>query len=69
MMKKLMMLAVVVGFAFFTVGQVYAEPIEIHWWHAMRGARGETLQKDGGCSSTHPRAIMWWSAGQQGQLR
>jgi sn-glycerol 3-phosphate transport system substrate-binding protein len=24
-------------------GQAMAEPIEIHWWHAMRGARGEVV--------------------------
>jgi sn-glycerol 3-phosphate transport system substrate-binding protein len=26
-------------------GQAMAEPITIEWWHAMRGARGETLDK------------------------
>lgn len=26
-------------------GSAFAKPIEIHWWHAMRGARGETVQK------------------------
>ena len=26
-------------------GQAFAEPITIEWWHAMRGARGETLDK------------------------
>jgi len=26
-------------------GQVWAEPITIEWWHAMRGPRGETLDK------------------------
>lgn len=45
MMKRFMMLAVVVVLAVFTAGQVLAKPIEIHWWHAMRGARGETLKK------------------------
>ena len=29
----------------FFAGQVWAEPITIEWWHAMRGARGETLNK------------------------
>ena len=29
----------------FLSGQVWAKPIEIQWWHAMRGARGETLKK------------------------
>ena len=41
MMKKLMMLVVLVVLAVFTVGQAFAKPIEIHWWHAMRSARGE----------------------------
>ena len=35
------MMAALVLFA----GQVWAEPITIEWWHAMRGARGETLDK------------------------
>ena len=26
-------------------GAALAAPTEIHWWHAMRGARGETLKK------------------------
>ena len=26
-------------------GTALAAPTEIHWWHAMRGARGETLKK------------------------
>lgn len=26
-------------------GSAFAKPIEINWWHAMRGARGETVQK------------------------
>ncbi len=45
MMKKLMMLMVVVILAVFAADQVFAKPVEIHWWHAMRGARGETLKK------------------------
>jgi sn-glycerol 3-phosphate transport system substrate-binding protein len=45
MMKKLMMLMVLVVLAVFAADQVFAKPIEIHWWHAMRGARGETLKK------------------------
>ena len=28
-----------------SAGTAFAKPIEIHWWHAMRGARGETVQK------------------------
>ncbi len=49
MMKKFMMLMVLVILALFAAGQVFAKPVEIHWWHAMRGARGETLEKDRGC--------------------
>ncbi len=45
MRRKVMMVAVLVGLMALSVGQAYAEPIEIHWWHAMRGARGETLKK------------------------
>ena len=45
MMKRLMLVMVVVVVAVFAAGQVVAKPIEIHWWHAMRGARGETLKK------------------------
>jgi hypothetical protein len=45
MMKKLMMLMVLVILAVFAADQAFAKPIEIHWWHAMRGARGETLKK------------------------
>ncbi len=45
MMKKFMMLAVMVVLAVFAADQVFAKPIEIHWWHAQRGARGETLKK------------------------
>lgn len=26
-------------------GSAFAKPIEIQWWHAMRGARGEVVQK------------------------
>jgi sn-glycerol 3-phosphate transport system substrate-binding protein len=45
MMKKLMMLMVLVVLAIFAADQVFAKPVEIQWWHAMRGARGETLKK------------------------
>ena len=45
MRRKVMMVAVLVGLMALSVGQACAEPIEIHWWHAMRGARGETLKK------------------------
>ncbi len=28
----------------FAVSQAYAKPIEIHWWHAMRGPRGDVVK-------------------------
>ncbi len=28
-----------------SANSAFAKPLEIHWWHAMRGARGETVQK------------------------
>ena len=28
-----------------SAGSAFAAPIDINWWHAMRGARGETVQK------------------------
>ena len=45
MMRKNLFLSVFVVLAVFAAGQVMAKPIEINWWHAMRGARGETLKK------------------------
>jgi sn-glycerol 3-phosphate transport system substrate-binding protein len=45
MMKKFMLVMVVAVVAVFAADQVFAKPIEIQWWHAMRGARGETLKK------------------------
>lgn len=45
MMKRLMLWMVVGILAVFAADQVWAKPIEINWWHAMRGARGETLKK------------------------
>jgi sn-glycerol 3-phosphate transport system substrate-binding protein len=45
MSKKLFFAAMFVVLAVFAADQVMAKPIEIHWWHAMRGARGETLKK------------------------
>ena len=41
MMKKSIMVVLLVAFAIFTVGEAIAEPIEINWWHAMRGARAK----------------------------
>jgi len=44
-MSKLLM-AGVVGVAFMLwVGQALAEPVTINWWHAMKGARGEVVDK------------------------
>jgi sn-glycerol 3-phosphate transport system substrate-binding protein len=34
-----------VGLLFCFSGSAYAEPTDIYWWHAMRGARGEVIQK------------------------
>lgn len=45
MLKKLMLAMVLAVLAVFAADQVFAKPVEIHWWHAMRGARGETLKK------------------------
>lgn len=36
-----MAVAMLISFA----GSAFAKPIEINWWHAMRGARGEVVQK------------------------
>ena len=41
MMKKLTLWTVLMILAVFTAGQAIAKPVEIHWWHAMRSARGE----------------------------
>lgn len=35
----------VAAFVLIGFGDALAKPIEIQWWHAMRGARGETLKK------------------------
>ncbi len=42
--KRFSVLAVSAFVLFFAV-QAMAAPIEIHWWHAMRGSRGETVDK------------------------
>ncbi|WP_026362148.1 sn-glycerol-3-phosphate ABC transporter substrate-binding protein UgpB [Geopsychrobacter electrodiphilus] len=36
-----LMLVLLISFA----GPAFAKPIEIQWWHAMRGSRGDTVQK------------------------
>ena len=43
--RNLILLIVLAMVVVFTAGEVLAKPIEIQWWHAMRGARGETLKK------------------------
>ena len=39
--RNLVLLIVLVLMVVFTAGEVMAKRIEIHWWHAMRSARGE----------------------------
>jgi sn-glycerol 3-phosphate transport system substrate-binding protein len=43
--RNLILFIVLAMVVVFTAGEVLAKPIEIQWWHAMRGARGETLKK------------------------
>jgi len=43
--RNLVLLIILAMATVFTAGEVLAKPIEIQWWHAMRGARGETLKK------------------------
>ncbi|MCP4347308.1 MAG: sn-glycerol-3-phosphate ABC transporter substrate-binding protein UgpB [Desulfobacterales bacterium] len=42
--KWFMIIAISIIAVFFA-GQAMAKPAEIHWWHAMRGARGEVVNK------------------------
>ncbi len=35
----------VLAVSVFLAGQVMAAPVQINWWHAMRGARGEVVNK------------------------
>lgn len=42
---KVFWLVMAVGMLISFAGSAFAKPTEIHWWHAMRGARGETVQK------------------------
>jgi len=44
MFRKFSYLLAVI-FLFSLIESAFANPIEIHWWHAMRGARGEVVQK------------------------
>ncbi len=41
--KSLMCIAVAMGIVF-SAGQLFAKPITINWWHAMRSARGEVCK-------------------------
>jgi len=41
---KCFWLAMAVGMLISTAGSAFAKPIDIQWWHAMRGARGEVVQ-------------------------
>jgi len=42
---KCFWLIMAAGLLFSFIGSASAEPSEIHWWHAMRGARGDVIQK------------------------
>lgn len=44
MFRKFSYLLAVI-FLFSLIESAFANPIEIHWWHAIRGARGEVVQK------------------------
>ncbi|HOO90120.1 MAG TPA: hypothetical protein PLA74_04785, partial [Syntrophales bacterium] len=41
--RKLLMVIAVAASLVFLTGQVMAEPITIHWWHAMKGPRGQVV--------------------------
>ena len=41
---KCFWLVMAVGMLLSFAGSAFAQPTEIHWWHAMRGARGEVVQ-------------------------
>ncbi|MCD6186779.1 MAG: sn-glycerol-3-phosphate ABC transporter substrate-binding protein UgpB [Desulfuromusa sp.] len=41
---KCFWLVMAVGMLISFAGSAFAKPIDIHWWHAMRGARGEVVQ-------------------------
>ncbi|MBN1958369.1 MAG: sn-glycerol-3-phosphate ABC transporter substrate-binding protein UgpB [Desulfuromonadales bacterium] len=43
--SKVFWLVMAVGMLISFAAPAFAAPTEIHWWHAMRGARGETVQK------------------------
>ncbi len=46
MRKRSVITAVgIIALTFFLCGQVMAKPITIHWWHAMRSARGEVVKE------------------------
>jgi len=41
--RNLVLLIVLVLLVVFTAGEVMAKRVEIHWWHAMRSARGKVV--------------------------
>ena len=41
---KVLWLIITLGLLFSFVGSAFAKPIDIQWWHAMRGARGKVVQ-------------------------
>ncbi len=43
-LRKLGVIAAICVLAIFIAGDLFAKPIEIHWWHAMRSARGEVCK-------------------------
>lgn len=43
--SKVFWLVMAVGMLISFAAPAFAAPTEIYWWHAMRGARGETVQK------------------------
>lgn len=43
--SKALWLILAAGLLFSFAGSAFAKPIDIHWWHAMRGARGDVVQQ------------------------
>ena len=41
--RRMIVVAAIIVFTVFFVGQAMAEPITINWWHAMKGARGKVV--------------------------
>ena len=44
-MRRILMVGVIGIALIFLASQALAEPITINWWHAMKGARGEVVEK------------------------